>query len=226
MFEVSDRVKAVMSCFVALLALGAFFLPQARLHAQVIATAPSAKPTPYTQRWDLYGGLLYSHFNPSPGAEVRAINLLGWNASATMWLKKRWGIESSARGAYGTLVVPANYYGIKLNPPMSEYLYLFGPQIRMYRSPKLTLGMHFLIGAAYGIFDSGFPHNIQPQVVDIYNDKLAFGMAWGGYADFNVKKHWAIRFTSDWQPTHYGFSQQNEYAGSTGIVYKIGKMPR
>ena len=42
----------------------------------------------------------------------------------------------------------------------------------------------------------------------------------------DVKKHWAIRFTSDWQPTHYGFSQQNEFAGSTGIVYKIGKMPR
>jgi opacity protein-like surface antigen len=215
-----------MSRFLALAALGAFFLPQACLHAQVTATAPSAEPSQYSQRWDIYGGALYSHFNPSPGAEVRAINLLGWNASATLWLHKRWGIESSARGAYGTLVVPANSYGIPSNPPMSEYLFLFGPSVRMYRSPKVTLGMHFLIGAAYGKFDSGFPKPIQPQQVSIYNDKLAFGMAWGGFADYNIKPHWAVRFVSDWQPTHYGFSQQNEFAGSAGIVYKFGKLNR
>jgi hypothetical protein len=29
---------------------------------------------------------------------------------------------------------------------------------------------------------------------------------------------------TDWQPTHYGFSWQDEFAGSAGVVYKFGTL--
>ena len=74
-FEVSDRVKAVMFRLLALAAPAALFLATSFVHAQVTATAPEAEAPQY-------GGAQYSHFNPSPGRGVEAINLLGWNGSA------------------------------------------------------------------------------------------------------------------------------------------------
>lgn len=192
------------------------------LRAQVVATAPETEAPQYGERWDFYGGAQYSHFNPSPERNVQAINLLGWNGSATAWMRATWGIEGTARGLYGTLVVPSNTEGIPANPPMTEHLFLFGPNFRLIRKPSYTFGMHALIGAAYGVFDSGFPSGTRPQDVGIYNDKLAVGLAVGPWVDFNLSPKLAVRVISDWQPTHYGFVYQNEFAGSAGIVYKFG----
>jgi hypothetical protein len=107
---------------------------------------------------------------------------------------------------------------------MSEHLFLFGPDVRFIRGPKYTVAMHWLIGAAYGNFGTGFPPGTRPQDVDIYNTKLAFGMAWGPSVDYNVTPRWSVRLIPDWQPTHYGYSWQNEFAGSVGLVYKIGSL--
>jgi hypothetical protein len=213
-----------MSRLVALLVFGACLVPQHCLLAQVTATAPETEAPQYTQRWDFYGGAEYSHFNPSPGVGVHAINLLGWNGSATAWFRPLVGIEASARGVYGNLAIPANNLGVPASPPMSEKLFLFGPSFRLLRRPQYALGMHGLIGAAYGVFDSGFPHGVTPQMVGIYNNKLAFGMAIGGFADYNLSQKLSVRFVSDWQPTKYGFPWQNEFAGSIGIVYKVGSL--
>lgn len=219
-------MKAGLSRLAPLLLLGALFVSHPRIEAQVTATAPEVEAPQYAQRWDFFGGAQYAHFNPGTGKgnSIKAVNLLGWNGSATAWFRPAWGIEASARGVYGNLVVPGNDLGVPTNPPMSEHLFLFGPSFRMVRSPRYTLGMHGLIGAAYGSFSSGFPPGVTPQTLDIYNDKLAFGYVVGGYADYNVTPNWSVRLISDWQPTHYGFSQQNEFAGSVGIVYKMGKL--
>ncbi len=223
-FEVSDRVKAVMFRLLALAAFGACFVPQPRLCAQVVATAPETEMPQYGERWDFYGGAQYSHFNPSPGRGVQAINLLGWQGDATAWMRDHFGIEGSARGLYGTLVVPANTEKIPLNPPMTEHLFLFGPNIRVMRRPNFTFGMHGLIGAAYGVFGSGFPAGTKPQDVGIFNDKLALGLGIGSWADYNLTPRLSVRVMTDWQPTHYGFTWQDEFAGSAGIVYKFGSL--
>lgn len=218
-------MNAVMSRLLALAALGACLVPLHRLEAQVTATAPEAEAPEYAQRWDFYGGAQYSHFNPSPGRQIHAINLLGWNGSATLWFRPLFGVEASARGLNGNMVVPANTYGIPANPAMSEKLFLFGPSFRLVRHPRYTLGMHGLVGAAYGVFDSDFPAGIAPETVDIYNNKLALGLAVGGFADYNLGSRLSVRLITDWQPTKYGFPWQNEFAGSVGIVYKFGSLP-
>jgi hypothetical protein len=84
--------------------------------------------------------------------------------------------------------------------------------------------MHGLVGAAYGVFDSGFPPGTMPQDVGIYNDKLALGLAVGGWYDYNLSQRLSVRVITDWQPTHYGFSWENEFAGSAGVVYKFGTL--
>jgi hypothetical protein len=223
-FEVSDRVKALMFRLLALAALGACLAPQYHLQAQVTATAPETETPQYANRWDFYGGAQYSHFNPSPGSGIHAINLLGWNGSATAWFRPSFGLEASVRGLSGNLSIPPNNYNVPANPAMAEHLFLFGPDTRLVRRSRYALGMHALIGAAYGTFDSGFPHGVTPQMLGIYNNKLAFGMAIGGTADYNLSPRLAVRLISDWQPTKYGFPWQNEFAGSVGIVYKVGSL--
>jgi len=219
-------VKAVFCRFLALACCGAV-LGAPALDAQITATAPQGPPSEYAQRIDLSGGFYYAHFNPSPGHQVEAINLFGGEGSATLWLHPLWGLEASVREASGKMSIPpslVNGVQVPTNPPMREYLVLFGPSFRLYRGPRLTLGVHSLLGAAYGSFSSGFPAGIQPQDVGIYNDKLTMGLAIGGFADYNLSSRWAVRFVADWQPTHYGLNYQNESADSAGIVYKFGSM--
>jgi hypothetical protein len=221
-------VKAVKSRFLALAVLGAL-LGSPALDAQITATAPQAAPSQYLQRLDLSGGFLYAHFNPSPGSEIHATNLYGGEGSATVWLHPLWGLEGSVRVASGNMSIPAtvvNDVQIPTTLPMREYLFLFGPSFRLYRRPRVTLGMHFLLGGAYGSFSSGLPAGIEPQDVGLYNDKLTEGLAIGGFADYNLSSRWAVRFVSDWQPTHYGFEWQDEAAGSAGLVYKFGSLGR
>ena len=217
------RVRsAVRSLLVAIFA-APLFLSMVHAHAQVTATAPVTELTSYTNRWDLYGGVQYSHFNPSAARSFPANNLFGWNGTATVNFRPVWGIEGSVRGLYGTMDVPVNQYGIT-SPRMSEYLWLFGPTFRIYRRENYAAGFHTLIGAAYGSFDKDFPPGVTPNQIGAYNNKLAFGAAVGAFGDYNLSPRLAVRLIADWQPTHYGYTWQNEFAGSVGIVYKIGAL--
>jgi hypothetical protein len=210
----------------ALAILSAGFFAQATLHAQVTATAPEEETPQYAERLDVYGGAQYAHFNPGPGTGVHAINLLGWQGDGTVWMRTRVGIEVNARGEYGTLDIPDNPYGVPSTGPMSEHLFLFGPNFRMMMHPHFDVGMHVLVGAAYGKFSDAFPHGVVPQEVGIYNDKLALGLAVGPSVEYNLGPRLAVRLIPEWQPTKYGFPWQNEFAGSVGIVYKLGHRPQ
>jgi hypothetical protein len=218
-------VKAVVRFLCAVLFVSTLSFSAVSARAQVTATAPITEPPQYTNRWDIYGGAQYSHFNPSPGRNIAAINLLGWNGSAVAYFRPLWGIESSVRGLYGTINLPPNQYNIT-SARMSEHLFLFGPNFRLYRRPSHAAGIHVLVGAAYGSFDSDFPSGIQPNLVGVYNNKLAFGAAVGGWYDYNLSSRFSVRVLGDWQPTRYGYTNQNEFAGSVGIVYKVGSLQK
>jgi Outer membrane protein beta-barrel domain len=219
-------VKAVVRLVCASLVGVSFFLPSAGAHAQVTATAPVTAAPEYNNRWEIYGGAQYSHFNPSPGPNIAANNLLGWNGTATVFLHTSWGLEAGARGLYGTMTIPTNPYGVPANPRMSENLFLFGPTLRIIRRENYAAGLHALVGAAYGSFDKDFPSGVQPDLVNIYNNKLAVGGAVGAWADYNLSSRLAVRVIADYQPTHYGFQSQSEFAGSVGIVYKFGALKK
>jgi hypothetical protein len=217
---VISRIRSVR----AALALCACLFASLSVHAQVQATAPVTSLPQYQQRWDLYGGFSYSHFNPGISRGVQAINLTGWNADLTGWFKELFGLEFSVRGYYGTIQVPPNGFNITTSD-MSEHLFLVGPNFRVIRKENYTVGAHVLIGAADGSFDNGFKNtSVQPSQLALYNNKVAFGAAVGTWADYNLTPRWAVRATADWQPTRYGFSTQNEFAGTAGVVYKFGSL--
>lgn len=206
----------------ALFAFSVCFLSFASSRAQVQATAPVGTLPQYSQRWDVDGGYSASHFNPGIGRGVPALWLNGWNAGATAWFKPLFGLEFSARGYYGTISVPPNPYNVNTSS-MSEHLFMVGPNFRVIRKESYAAGMHWLLGSTIGSFDQGFKNSgAQPYQVGIYNNKVAFAMAVGGWYDYNLTPQWSVRAIADWQPTHYGFTFQNEFAGTVGVVYKFG----
>ncbi len=211
--------------------LGAFAAASvaASSQAQITATAPAVAGATENQRFDIVGGAAYSHFNPGYAHQVRALNLLGWEGSATGWFGHVFGVEGTVRGVYGTYNLPANPYSaaptnLPATSPMSEYLFLFGPSLRLLQTDKYTAGMHVLGGGTYGTFDKGYSGSgIQPAQIGVYNTQLATAYAIGGWADYKVDPRFAIRFTADYQPTRYSGIGQNEFFGAVGIVYKIGR---
>ncbi len=213
-------MKCVSICLRAL--LGALlFAPN--LHAQITATAPAASGEEGLQRFDIYGGAAYSHFNPGYAHRVNATNLLGWDGSATAWFAKSYGLEATVRSLYGNYNIPANAYGLTGTSDMAEYLFLFGPTFRLLETPKYTLGMHAQVGGGYGSFDKGFANSgVEPFLLGVYNNQLAFAGVIGGWADLNVRPRFAVRFKADYTPTRYGATTQNEFNGTVGIVYKLG----
>lgn len=219
-------MKAVVRAMCAVLLAVPLISPAIRAHAQVTATAPVELAPEYNNRWEIYGGAQYSHFNPGIGRNVAATNLLGYNFTATVYLHPQWGIEMGTRGLYGNMTVAPNAFGVPANPAMSENLFLTGPTFRIRRRENYAAGLHALIGSTYGNFDKDFPPGVEPNSVAIYNDKLAFAAAAGAWYDYNLSPRLAVRAIADWQPTHYGYRFQNEFAGSVGIVYKFGTLKK
>ena len=214
-----------VACLFRVALCAAICFPSALLHAQITATAPASTEADHSQRFDIMGGAAYSHFNPGYAHQVQAINLLGWDGSVTTWVSNLVGIEATARGLYGTINLPANAVaslGVKTSD-MSEHLFLFGPSVRLYQRQHVTAGAHLLIGGSYGSFDKGFAGTgAQPFTYGIYNNTLAFASAVGAWAGYDLTPAFSVRFVGDYQPTRYGGTTQNEFAGSVGIVYRAG----
>jgi hypothetical protein len=202
-------------------------LSLSRVSAQVTATAPPLSTTleDYNNRWDAFGGFAYAPFNTTIGHALRG-NLMGFKAQATGWLTPIVGISVGTGNYYGHVSIPANVYNIT-NPSISEHTFLVGPEFRVLRAAKWTVDYHFLLGGVYGVFDKDFKAaNIEPNVLGLYNNQLAFALATGGSFDYNINSKFSARAIADFQPTHYGLAFQKEFAGSLGVVYKWGAIKK
>lgn len=208
--------------FFATLAAAAIVFSAVSLQAQIVATAPVTVAPAYNNHYDVFGGFDYSHFNPARGSQIRAINMYGFNGTLTDWIKPSFGLEFTTRHVFGTIIPPINGYGIK-DYKGSQHFYMLGAAARFKRTPKYDFGMHLDLGAVYGIFDKGYPAGVQPIDIGIYNSQAAVAMAIGAFYDYNIKPHWAVRIYTDWEPSFYGKTHQDEFAGSMGLVYKFGK---
>ena len=192
-----------------------------------MATAPplSTNLADYNNRWDAFGGFSYARFQTTLGVNLKS-NMYGWKGQITGWLNPIVGITASTGNYYGTVSLPPNPYDLS-SANISEHLFLFGPEFRLVRHPKVTVDAHLLFGGTYGIFNSSFQSlNIEPNVLRLYNNQLAFAYALGGSYDYNLKPNWSVRLITDLQPTHYGLVYQKEFSGSLGVVYKWGAIKK
>lgn len=195
--------------------------------AQVVATAPplSTDLADYNNRWDAFGGFGYTRYTTTVGHQLNS-NMLGFKGQVTGWINPTWGLTASTGNYSGSVALPANVTGVT-SASISEHMILVGPDFRLYKQPKYTIGYHFLLGGTYGIFDTSFKSGgFEPNVVNLPNNQLAFAVATGGSFDYSINPKFSARGIIDFQPTHYGLAFQKDVAAAVGVVYKWGVLKK
>jgi hypothetical protein len=221
-------------CILAAVALLPCFQNRAQAQYKQPQVGPSAplSEVRYDNRWEVYGGLAYSHFNAGPDL-VQGANLGGFDAEGTRWFTSRWGLDGSIRGYYGTSGTQPNPYGIR-GPFVSEYLFVAGPEYRGPSNQHITTTIHALFGGARGGFESALydqhGNKVPPAQVGFYSNQVAFGSALGGTIDLNRSPRLAFRISPDAILTNYSSSAisngagiKGQFAISVGLVYRLGR---
>jgi hypothetical protein len=213
-FRIKRNLQLVLAC-------GALLMAPA-LRAQ---TSPAPPATPigadYNNRWEVSGGYAFTRIRPGFG-HIDPINLMGATGQVTAWIRPAYGFTFIGRTFSGNTTLQPNIYNLT-NPSMRESLFLLGPDFRVLKSPKAALGVHLLFGGTYGVFDSDLK-GVQPNAVGLYDNQLAFAMSLGASYDYNLTNKISIRAVTDFQPTYYGASAQEAFAGTVGVVYKFGTL--
>jgi hypothetical protein len=199
----------------------------------------------YDNKYDIYGGVGFSHFKAGPNL-AQGANLGGFDVRGTRWLTGRLGATASIRGYYGTQGVNPNPYNVS-GPFIFEHLFLGGATYRLAAREHAALSVHALAGGAYGVFDHALGTapvsgaRVQARDVGLYNSGLSFASAVGGSLDLNRSPKLALRISPEWILTRYGgygapssvpseslTVNQSEFGISVGIIYRLGlgKGPR
>lgn len=175
----------------------------------------------YDNRWQLYFGAGYRHFNAGPNL-FQGAQMGGPDVQITRRLSTHWAATGNARGYWGTSGATPNKYGIA-GPLVSEYLFLAGPEYRGPRNEHAAVNFHALVGGAYGIYDADLG-KIPPGAVGFYNNGLSVAGAFGGSLDLNRSPRWALRLSPDLMVTRHGNQFQEQFAMSVGVLYRfVGK---
>jgi len=211
--------------------------PQTLANGGYVATNPLAG-VKYNNRFDLSLGLAYDHMKAGPTL-LQGSNLGGLNFSGSMWLTRRWGLESSERAYVGTSGT-GNDLGptggsaqnnIK-GPFIKEYFFTGGPEWLGPHNQHGDITAHLLAGGVYGNFTKDLLGE-GAVVAAFYNNQVAPAAIIGGTFDLNRSARWVFRITPDAVMTHYSinyapYTSQFDvnFAISVGMEYKFSRWKR
>jgi hypothetical protein len=203
------------------LACAAPLLAQApQYHPPVVAANDTLAGVDYNYRYELYGGLSYSHFNAGPNL-LQGANLGGFSFDGARFFTRRWAAAASVRGYYGTSGVVPNDAHVQ-GPFVSQYMFMGGPEFRWLANPHASVTLHALVGGAYGSFDSDIAPETTAQL-GLFSNQVTFGSAIGGAIDLNRSPRLAFRIQPEATLTNYGSAGLHEQVAiSVGLVYRLG----
>jgi len=215
-------------CILAAVALLPCFQNPAQAQYKQPQVAPSAplSGVRYDNRWEVYGGVAYSHFNAGPQL-VQGANLGGFNVEGARWFTTRWAAAASVRGYFGTSGAQPNPYGIR-GPFVSEYLFMAGPEYRGPSNEHISTTIHALFGGGYGGFESALydqnGNKVPPSAIGFFSNQVAFASALGGSIDLNRSSRLAFRVAPEAILNDYGGAGiKGQFGISVGLVYRLGR---
>ncbi len=192
---------------------------QARINARREARRQQIIRETYGAKYEAYFGGGYLRFHPGP--EKQRNNEGGWNVGVTDYIRPKLGITADFRGYYGDAYIGNNPYGVFL-PSISQYTFLFGPQYRVYATPKLAVSLQGLAGFGHGNFDTG-TGGLPASDLGLYSNGTSFNLSLAAPVDYNLSPGLAIRVTPLYLLSTYGSSTQNSLGFNAGVVYRWGK---
>ncbi len=146
-------------------------------------------------------------------------NLNGFDAQATGYINKYFGIKGDVSGHYGsetfqTFCVQAPCPNVKARTQF--YNFLAGPEVRARNRSRVTPFAHGLAGAAYLRRNVSFG-----SLPDSTNDSVRFALALGGGLDVRVNDHLDVRVIQvDYNPVFFDGSVAHGARVSVGLVFK------
>ena len=146
-------------------------------------------------KWEVFAGYSYLRVNPGFGAD--GVNTSGWEGAANYNFGPHWGLKADVSGHYCC---------------DGEHMhnFLFGPQYTLYRSDRLSVFAHGLIGGSHA--DS------------LGTSDTSMAWAAGGGADWNFGKRLGWRVAQiDYLGTHFLDDTQSNLRISTGLAFRFGK---
>lgn len=203
--------------------LGFVFLICCSFHAaDTLAQTGDAVRNPYTFRNDVFVGGNYTR--AASGQSLDQTNFGGWSASITHYLSPIWGATLDVQGAYGH--APLNSAsGASLDPFVSKYIFLAGPQIRWRRRERYSSSIRLLAGVTDSIYDSD-TGGASPATVGLYSNATKLAFKPGGVFDYNLSPRIAVRIAPGVLLERQGGSFQRDVNVSTGILFRLGKQER
>ncbi len=190
-------------------------------HPPVVAANDTLANVDYNYRYEVYGGLAYTHFNAGPNL-LQGANLGGFSVDGARFLTRRWAAAGSVRGYYGTSGVVPNDANIR-GPAVSQYMFMGGPEYRALSNKHASLTLHALFGGSYGRFDSDVAP-LTTEQLGLFSNQVAFGGAFGGAIDLNRSPRLAFRIQPEGTLTNYGGAGLHEQVAiSVGLVYRLGR---
>jgi hypothetical protein len=190
-----------------------------------IASDPLANVR-YDNRYDLSLGLAYDHMKA--GANVlQGSNLGGLDLSGSYWFSKRWAVEGSGRGYFGTSGVGSSNTTQVHGPFVDEFFFTGGPEWLGPHNKHGDLIAHVLVGGAR--FNSHLD-GTTPLEQNFYYNQFAPAVIIGGHMDLNRSARWVFRITPDAVMTHYSMNSVPKlsqfdvnFAISVGVEYRFKK---
>jgi hypothetical protein len=147
-------------------------------------------------------GYSYTQTNLTP---AQSTNLNGWNGSVELKVLPLLGVVADVSGHYGSQ--DTEVLGIGGDANLSEYNYLFGPQLS-FKLGKFRPFVHALFGGAH----------IGETLSTASNSSNSFADALGGGIDYHLFPLISWRFQLDALQTRFFGTTQNNPRFSTGIV--------
>lgn len=195
-------------------------------HAQTVKNGvfvPAPVAT-YTEKFEVYGGLLY--MNGQAGQNLpKRYNMGGGEGMFTWWVTPKWGAIGDFRWAGGTTpVLPgAQAYNIQTRPFVSQTIGMGGLHYRLAHNKSAALQLHALAGITHGTF-SHSTNGYDPYTsAGMYRDGNSPMGVVGGSIDFNHSAHWAIRLSPEMIFEHFGTETREFVSVSGGVLYRFGK---
>jgi len=177
----------------------------------------------YSHRYEVFGGGGFLRF--SPGAAIKKMNEVSWDAGLTYFLNPKLGITGTAQGSFGraqSLQFDSNFNAYINNPQINEYYFLSGPTYRLYAKEKVSVSGTAQAGAAWGIFGGG-SKGIPPATLGLWNDSTRLGWSVSANGDYNFYPNLAFRVTPTYLGTNFGSKIQTNFGFNAGVVYRFGR---
>lgn len=196
--------------------------------AQPSVFAPAA-PATYTEKFEIYGGLLF--MNGMAGEHLtERYNMGGGEGMLTWYVTPKWGAVGDFRWAGGTtpMLATGQAAGVQTRPFVSQTIGMGGVQYRWLHNRHAALQLHALGGVSHGTFSHSL-HVAPVSGIDtltatgLYSDRSTGMGVVGASIDVNKSARWAVRLQPEMLFEHFGTNTREFFSISGGVLYRFGK---